>query len=135
MTAAILAGAGAVVAVAIALTTLGLALRTAERNTGDARVHDAEKAGQIAIAVATIASLREAVAIEKARADALDDALDEAATDGDAAGARSRVLQRWAKARHDTDTTPDHDPGAVSAAPATAPTRSPDDLIDPSVGA
>lgn len=129
MTAAILAGAGVVAAVAIALTVLGLALRTAERHASDARVHDAEKAGQLAIAKAAIASYTAALASEKARADALDDALDEAATDGDAAGARSRVLRRWAKERGDPDPAADHGAGAVPASPAAAPARSGDDLL------
>lgn len=92
--------AALVTAGAVALAVIAFAwwctaqIRDAERRTADARVGETSKAGQLAIAAADIATQKARADHEKERADALDDVLEEAASDGDAAGARSRVLRR-----------------------------------------
>lgn len=113
---AIVAGAGAVAIIAVLV--LAIQLRGAADRAADARVADATKAGQIAIDTATIATLRDSIATEKRRSDALDDALAQVAADGDIAGARARVLQRWAKAGADPTGTPGGDPHPVPTDPA-----------------
>lgn len=97
MTAAIIAGSGATLGVALVILGLALALRSAEQRAADARVLVAERDGKIGVQVISIDSLKRAVAFEKRRADAFDAELDQIATDGDAAGARSRVLQLWSR--------------------------------------
>lgn len=129
----ILGGALAVIAVAGIIAGLAFAVRGAEQRCADARVGEATKAGQLAIAAAEIATWKNTAADEKARADALDDVLDEVATSGDAAGARSRVLSRWAKAMPgaDSSATTGHDPGGVPASPPAATAALGDGLIAP----
>jgi len=95
MTAAIIAGAGATIGVALVILSLAIALRSAEQRAADARVLVAERDGQITVLRVDVDSLKRAVAFEKRRADAFDQELDQIANDGDAAGARARVLQRW----------------------------------------
>jgi hypothetical protein len=95
----------------------------AERRCADARVNDATKAGAVAIMQATVTTLESAVAAQKRRADALDHVLDEVATDGDAAGARARVLARLEReagpdpaAPGGADPGPVHQPAAADVA-------------------
>lgn len=107
MIAAIIGGAGAVVVVAIAMAVLASKWNDAELRCADARVDATTKAGQLAIGASDIATARRDAADEKARADALDDVLDEVATTGDAAGARSRVLSRWSRETPAAGTNPD----------------------------
>lgn len=101
---AIFGGSLAVAALVSAFVAFAKAL-DAERRCADARVNDATKAGRIAVQEATITSLQGAVEAQKRRADAFDAVLEEVAVNGDAAGARARVLARL-----------EHDAGAGPAA-------------------
>lgn len=133
MMASIIGGSIAVVVVAGIIAALAFALRSAEQRCADARVGEATKAGQLAIGAAEIATWKLIATKERDRANALDDLLDEVATSGDAAGARSRVLSRWARDVSDVPATTaghnDHD--AVPPTPAPEPTKLGDDLITP----
>lgn len=93
----IAAGMAALIVVSIVIALLAQRAIDAERRCADARVDASTKAGTIAVLTADLKTSRAEVADEKARADALDDVLDEVAADGDAAGARGRVLQRWTR--------------------------------------
>lgn len=114
--AAIFGGAGAVVVVAIAIALMAQRAISAEQRCADARVDATTKAGQIAIGAADLATMSNVAANEKARADALDDVLDQVATDGDAAGARSRVLSRWSRKAAPTGADPNAADGAGASA-------------------
>ena len=90
-----------VVLAAVTLAVLGFAtfaivkLLAASERTADARVNDTEKAGRIAVLEADLKTQTARADNEERRADALDHELDQVAADGDAAGARERVLARW----------------------------------------
>lgn len=132
MIAGIIGGSVAVVAIAIIIASLAFALRDAERRTADARVDATNKAGQLAIAAADVATWKNTAADESRRANALDDILDEVATSGDAAGARSRVLSRWAREAGDGADTAHRD--GASAVPTPSATKTAvggDDLVRP----
>jgi hypothetical protein len=105
----------------------GTALRDAERRTADARVNDETKAGRIAILETDLATQTARADSEHRRADALDDELENVASDGDADGARGRVLSRWKRQREASATaaaTGGGGSGAVPAQPAPAPAGS-----------
>lgn len=110
------------------------AVRSAERTTADARVDATSKAGQLAIAASDIAAHKARADYWKGQADALDLELETVAADGDAAGARERVLRRQARTdRADTATTGGGSAGGVLGGgqdPAVA-SRSSDDLAKP----
>jgi hypothetical protein len=134
MIAGLIGGAATVIVVAGILVAMAFAIRNAEQRAADARVDAANKAGQLAIAAADIATWKNTATDERRRADALDDVLDEVATSGDAAGARSRVLSRWARAGDSaTDPKPAAGDGshAVPAPPPAATAADRDSLIRP----
>lgn len=123
MIGSILSGVVALAAVAGAVFAFVRAL-DAERRCADARVNDATKAGALAIADTEVRSLRAAVAAWERKAHALDKVLDEVATDGDAAGARSRVLARLEReagadpaGSSGDDSDAMHQPAAAEVAP------------------
>lgn len=133
MIAAIIAG-GVVVVALISFAWWAIAtVREGERRCADARVDASSKAGQLAIAASDIATHKARGDREKERADALDQELESVAIDGDAAGARDRVLRRQARTEGTTDTTGGGDAGLVPVGgpdPAVA-SRSDDDLMAP----
>lgn len=89
------AAAVAVCAIVAAFVAMAFAMRNAERERGAALTDGARKDGEIAIAHATIKTERDRGDTEERRADALDSELDQVALDGDAGGARGRVLSRY----------------------------------------
>jgi hypothetical protein len=108
---------GGVVLLAIVSLVVWLAV-----SLGDARVNDATKAGRIAILEAEVKTQTARGDSEQRRADALDEELEAVALDGDAAGARGRVLARWKRKAGDDsvptaggDPSPVHDATAASA--------------------
>ncbi|HUS27551.1 MAG TPA: hypothetical protein VMZ53_03555 [Kofleriaceae bacterium] len=117
----------AVAAIAGAFVWFGVALRNAQQTAADARVDAANKAGRLAIAAADVATQKNRADDEKERADALDQELETVAADGDAAGARERVLRRKARAAS-ADSTARDDSGEVRGGrPDPAVARRPDD--------
>lgn len=128
---AVFAGSGAIVTVAVAIGMLVLGLRAsdAEKRCADALVDAANRKAQTAIDATTIASMRNELASEKARADVLDDELAKASANPDPAGAMERVLSSWraahASARGNTLSVP---PPRSSEPPER------DGLIDPERG-
>lgn len=114
MIAGIAVGFGALIVVAIIIALLAQRAIDAEQRCADARVNDATKAGQIAVLSADLQTARRDAADEKARADALDLVLDDVAADGDANGARARVLSKWARQAHAAGTDPDAADGGGS---------------------
>ena len=104
-------------------------LRAALRELADMRVADATKAGTIALQRAEIGTIAAALAAEKRRADALDDELEEVADDGDVAGARERVLQRWLAGRADPAGAADHGEGTVPTSPTAGAAGPSDDIL------
>lgn len=132
MIAGIITGGVAVVAVAAMICGLAFALRSAERARADAEVGRAIAHGQVAIAMADVATWKATAERERRRADALDDVLDDVATDGDAAGARGRVLSRWARGTDVDDPAPDGpDPAEVPTGKAPEGARDRDGLLTP----
>lgn len=117
--------------IAFAIDAMHL-IRDGERRCADARVDAENKAGRLAIAASDIATQKNRADAEKERADALDQELDTVASDGDAAGARERVLRRQARTQA-TDAAGGGDAGKVPGGgshPAVA--RGPgDDLAKP----
>lgn len=127
ITSAILAG-GALVLMFVA----AMMIRNAEQRCADARVDASTKAGQLAIATADIATWKNTAAAEKERADALDDVLDEVATSGDAAGARSRVLSQWTRKHAGTGPHAADGAGPIAVPPSpAAESPGPEGLLRP----
>ena len=120
VTVEILSGSVVVALAIVALTVLGLAIRSSERSAADARVDAQGKAGKIALDAATIATLTRALDDERARTRALDQALDDAATTGDVDGARDRVLRRWAQRASGAGADAADGGGAVAVPPGAA---------------
>jgi hypothetical protein len=112
---AAIASGGVALAAIIVIAVLAFKLAAAWGVVADARVDAANKAGQLAIAAADVASWRNRSDAEKRRADALDDLLSDVALDADPVGARDRVLARWERLRasHDPDPASDPDSGPV----------------------
>ncbi len=111
------------------LAWLSHRLVTLADRAADVRVHEAELIAQLAIAQGNTKLQANRADIESRRADALEDFLDQVATDGDVAGARARVLARYARSRPAVGASP----SPVSADPDadTVSVVGRDDLLRP----
>ena len=106
---AIIAGALAVIAIVGVITLLAIKALNAANATADARVREQDALGKLAIAVSNEAQQKARADRQEERANGLDAELEAVALDGDAAGARERVLRRLErKAGGDADPAPDH---------------------------
>jgi hypothetical protein len=104
-------------------------LVTGAERLADTRVHESEIAGDLRVANADTKTQADRADNEQRRADALETLLDDMALDGDAAGARARVLARYARARATAGARPSPVPADPDADTVSVVGR--DDLIRP----